>query len=453
MTKVKTIFFCQACGHESPKWVGKCPSCGEWNTFLEEKTSSSKQKIENTGRAVRPVLLHEIEQIHEYRIPTEDAELDRVLGGGIVPGAVVLVGGEPGIGKSTLVLQMCLSMKDLRCTYITGEESLTQIKMRADRLESKSENLYILAQTDCHAIIETLREQKPDLVVVDSIQTIVSESISSSAGTISQIREATAEFIRFAKETACTVFIIGHVTKDGQIAGPKLLEHMVDAVLQFEGDRHLSYRMLRTLKNRFGSTAELGMYEMQRNGLRQVSNPSEVLITQRDSPMASGVSIAGAIEGTRPLLVEVQALVSPTTYSAPQRVATGFDSRRLSMLLAVLEKKCGLKLGLCDVFLNMAGGIRIEDPAVDLAVCVAIASSMKDSELNTQDCYAAEIGLGGELRAVGRLENRIAEAERLGFKRVFVSKYNIKEFSKENFKIKIQTATTVKEVLEQVIAF
>ncbi len=450
MSKTKTVFYCQSCGQDSPKWLGKCPSCGQWNTFVEEQVSK-KSPSARYDSPVIPVLLSNIEGIKDPRIPTEDDELNRVLGGGIVPGSVVLIGGEPGIGKSTLALQMCMALGGLSCLYITGEESLSQVKMRADRLKGTAERVYILTQTDTTKIFAVLRELKPDLVVVDSIQTMVSEAMGSSAGSVSQIREAAGEFIRFAKESATPVFIIGHVTKDGQLAGPKLLEHMVDVVLQFEGDRHLSYRMLRTLKNRFGSTSELGMYEMQRDGLRQVSNPSEVLITQRESPFASGVTIGATLEGSRPLLIEVQALVSPTAFSAPQRVATGFDGRRLSMLLAVLDKKCGLRLGNCDVFLNMAGGIRIEDPAADLAACVAIASSLQDSELSLQDCFAAEVGLGGELRAVGRLENRIAEAEKLGFRRIFVSRYNLKEFSKDNFKIKIQTAATLAEALQLVL--
>lgn len=452
MSKVKTSFFCQNCGYESVKWVGQCPSCGQWNTFVEELTQKDSKKNDNSWkdykdekRNNRTISLHEIKSSEEKRLPTSDAELNRVLGGGIVPGSLVLVAGEPGIGKSTLFLQNGLWLKDIPVLYISGEESEQQIKMRADRLGLKNENFYLLTETSTQIIFQEIKKLKPQLVIVDSIQTLQTPFIDSSPGSVSQIRECAAEFQRFAKETNTPVFLIGHITKDGSIAGPKILEHMVDTVLQFEGDRHYAYRILRTLKNRFGSTAELGIYEMTDEGMKGVLNPSEILITQKEDQL-SGIAIAATIEGMRPLLIEVQALVTQSVYGTPQRTVSGFDLRRLQLLLAVLEKRGGFHFGMKDVFLNIAGGIKVEDPSIDLAVLCALLSSYEDVPLPQQICFAGEVGLSGEIRAVNRIEQRIAEAEKLGFEKIIVSKYNQKGLAKQKFNIEVVTMGRVEEV-------
>lgn len=454
MSKIKTAFFCSNCGYESAKWIGKCPSCSEWNTFTEEvldkgnKTTEKWDDYKQEKRNVKTVSLNEVTTIEEKRIRSQDAELDRVLGGGIVPGSIILVAGEPGIGKSTLFLQNGLRMKQLTVLYISGEESEQQIKMRADRLKIQNEHFYLLTETFTQTIFQEIKKLKPQLVIVDSIQTLQSSIIDSSAGTVSQIRECAAEFQRFAKETNTPVFLIGHITKDGTIAGPKVLEHMVDTVLQFEGDRHYAYRILRTLKNRFGSTAELGIYEMTGDGMRIVSNPSEILIAQREDQL-SGSAIAATLEGMRPLLIEVQALVTQSVYGTPQRTVTGFDLRRLQLLLAVLEKRGGFQFGMKDVFVNIAGGIKVEDPSIDLAVICALLSSYEDVLLPPHVCFAGEVGLNGEIRAVNKIEQRIAEAEKLGFEKIFVSKYNKKSFNPQAYKIQVLALSRVDEVYQQ----
>lgn len=437
MAKTKTSYFCQSCGYESPKWMGKCPSCSAWNTFVEEiieKTNGSIPDWKATGgststqRANKPVLVSEVVFEEDNRLLTPDKEFNRVLGGGIVPGSLVLIGGEPGIGKSTLMLQLAMNMPALKVLYISGEESERQIKMRAERLAPNAGKAgggcFILTETSTQNIFKQIEQLQPDLVVVDSIQTLYSAHIESTPGSVSQVRECTAELLRFAKETATPVFLIGHITKDGMIAGPKILEHMVDTVLQFEGDRHHVYRILRAIKNRFGSASELGIYEMLGEGLREVSNPSEILLSQRDEPL-SGITISATLEGLRPMLIETQALVSTSPYGTPQRSATGFDTKRMNMLLAVLEKRCGFRLGTKDVFLNITGGIRVEDPAIDLGLAAAIISSHEDIPVPFKTCFAAELGLSGEIRAVNRVEQRIAEAQKLGFEQIFISKYNM----------------------------
>ena len=430
MSKTKTAFFCQNCGYESVKWVGQCPSCSQWNTFVEELTQKDSSKNNNgwkdyneEKRISKTISLNEIISSEEKRLVTSDIELNRVLGGGIVPGSLVLVAGEPGIGKSTLFLQNGLWLKDKTVLYVSGEESEQQIKMRADRLKLKNDKFYLLTETSTQIIFQEIKKLKPQLVIVDSIQTLQTTFIDSSPGSVSQIRECAAEFQRFAKETNTPVFLIGHITKDGSIAGPKILEHMVDTVLQFEGDRHYAYRILRTLKNRFGSTAELGIYEMTDEGMRGVLNPSEILITQKEDQL-SGIAIAATIEGMRPLLIEVQALVTQSVYGTPQRTVSGFDLRRLQLLLAVLEKRGGFHFGIKDVFLNIAGGIKVEDPSIDLAVICALLSSYEDVPLLQHVCFAGEVGLSGEIRAVNRIDQRIAEAEKMGFEKIIVSKYN-----------------------------
>jgi len=454
MSKIKSAFFCSNCGYESAKWIGKCPSCSQWNTFTEEvldKGNKSAEKWDDykqEKRNVKTVSLSEVITSEEKRIRSQDPELDRVLGGGIVPGSIILVAGEPGIGKSTLFLQNGLLMKQLTVLYISGEESEQQIKMRADRLKIQNENFYLLTETSTQTIFQEIKKLKPQLVIVDSIQTLQSNIIDSSAGTVSQIRECAAEFQRFAKETNTPVFLIGHITKDGTIAGPKVLEHMVDTVLQFEGDRHYAYRILRTLKNRFGSTAELGIYEMTGDGMRVVSNPSEILIAQREDQL-SGSAIAATLEGMRPLLIEVQALVTQSVYGTPQRTVTGFDLRRLQLLLAVLEKRGGFQFGMKDVFVNIAGGIKVEDPSIDLAVICALLSSYEDIALPPHVCFAGEVGLNGEIRAVNKIEQRIAEAEKLGFEKIFVSKYNKKSFNPQAYKIQVIALSRVDEVYQQ----
>ena len=455
MSKIKTAFFCSNCGYESTKWIGKCPSCNQWNTFSEELIQSGDAKEKTTWedyadkkRNSKTVALSDISYKEEKRLVTTDAELNRVLGGGIVAGSLVLVAGEPGIGKSTLFLQNGLQLKNIRVLFISGEESEQQIKMRADRLTISNENFYLLTETDTNIIFKEIKKLKPELVIVDSIQTLQSNLIESAAGTVSQIRECAAAFQRFAKETNTPVFLIGHITKDGSIAGPKILEHMVDTVLQFEGDRHYAYRILRTLKNRFGSTSELGIYEMSGTGMRVVTNPSEILIAQREEVL-SGSSIAAALEGMRPLLIEVQALVTPSVYGTPQRTVTGFDLRRLQLLLAVLEKRGGFQFGLKDVFVNIAGGIKIEDPSIDLAVICALLSSYEDNPLPKNICFAGEVGLNGEIRAVNRIEQRIAEAQKLGFEKIIVSKFSKKSFDPKAFQIQIIALSRVDEVYQQ----
>ena len=452
MSKVKKSFFCQNCGYESVKWVGQCPSCNQWNTFVEELIQKDNSKNNNNWndyneekRINKTIALHEIKESEEKRLPTSDAELNRVLGGGIVPGSLVLVAGEPGIGKSTLFLQNGLWLKGVSVLYISGEESEQQIKMRADRLNLKNDNFYLLTETSTQTIFQEIKKLKPQLVIVDSIQTLHTSYIDSSPGSVSQIRECAAEFQRFAKETNTPVFLIGHITKDGSIAGPKILEHMVDTVLQFEGDRHYAYRILRTLKNRFGSTAELGIYEMTDEGMKGVLNPSEILITQKEDHL-SGIAIAATIEGMRPLLIEVQALVTQSVYGTPQRTVSGFDLRRLQLLLAVLEKRGGFHFGMKDVFLNIAGGIKVEDPSIDLSVICALLSSYEDVPMPQHICFAGEVGLSGEIRAVNRIDQRIAEAEKLGFEKIIVSKYNQKSLSKQKFSIEVVQMGRVEEV-------
>jgi DNA repair protein RadA/Sms len=453
MSKVKSAYFCQNCGYESAKWLGKCPGCQQWNTFVEELIQKETKKAAandwDTYNGSDPMkktqALHEVKTKETPRLLTNDPELNRVLGGGIVPGSIVLVAGEPGIGKSTLFLQMGLQVTDTKVLYISGEESAEQIKMRADRLNMKSENFYLLTETSTQTIFNEVKKLRPDLIIVDSIQTLESPFIESSPGSVSQIRECAAEFQQFAKETNTPVFLIGHITKDGSIAGPKLLEHMVDTVLQFEGDRHYAYRILRTLKNRFGSTAELGIYQMNDTGMNPVLNPSEILITQKED-MLSGIAIAATIEGQRPLLIEVQALVTQSVYGTPQRTVSGFDLRRLQLLLAVLEKRGGFHFGVKDVFLNIAGGLKVEDPSIDLAVLCSLLSSFEDVALPHDICFAGEVGLSGEIRAVNRIEQRIAEAEKLGFNRIIVSKYNQKGLPKHKPNIEVVTMGRVEEV-------
>jgi DNA repair protein RadA/Sms len=454
MSKVKSAFFCQHCGYESVKWIGQCPSCGQWNTFVEELIQKESSKNTNgwndyngQKRNTKTIALKEISSSEEKRIITADAELNRVLGGGIVPGSIILIAGEPGIGKSTLFLQNGLLLKNNIVLYISGEESEQQIKMRADRLQLQNDNFYLLTETSTQTIFQEIKKLKPQLVIVDSIQTLQTPFIESSPGSVSQIRECAAEFQKFAKETNTPVFLIGHITKDGSIAGPKILEHMVDTVLQFEGDRHYAYRILRTLKNRFGSTAELGIYEMTDTGMRGVANPSEILITQKEDQL-SGIAIAATIEGMRPLLIETQALVTQSVYGTPQRTVSGFDLRRLQLLLAVLEKRGGFHFGLKDVFLNIAGGLKVEDPSIDLAVLCALLSSYEDVALPHQVCFAGEIGLSGEIRAVNRIEQRIAEAEKLGFEKIIVSKFNQKGLAKQKFNIEILMMSKVEEVYQ-----
>jgi len=482
LAKTKTTYFCQSCGYESPKWLGKCPSCGQWNTFVEElvekpNVSIPDWKTASTSlqRSNKPVPVSEITFQEEHRLLTPDKEFNRVLGGGIVAGSLVLIGGEPGIGKSTLMLQLALNMPNLKVLYVSGEESDRQIKMRAERLTEsqkskvqsqkpktdfeiqnpKSEiavsGCFVLTETSTQNIFKQIEQLEPDLVVIDSIQTLHSAHIESTPGSVSQVRECTAELLRFAKETSTPVFLIGHITKDGMIAGPKILEHMVDTVLQFEGDRHHVYRILRAVKNRFGSASELGIYEMLGEGLREVSNPSEILLSQRDEPL-SGVTISATLEGMRPMLIETQALVSTSAYGTPQRTATGFDTRRMSMLLAVLEKRCGFRLGAQDVFLNITGGIRVEDPAIDLGLSVAIISSHQDIPVPFKTCFAGEVGLSGEIRAVNRIEQRIAEAQKLGFEQIFISKYNLpqanggKNIDLSRYNIDIKPVGSIEEV-------
>ena len=425
--KVKTVWFCRSCGNESPKWMGKCPACGEWNTMVEEtvatgrKSSSVSMSVPGSGR--KPMPLREIDSSVESRISLNNAELDRILGGGLVEGSLVLIGGEPGIGKSTLSLQIPLNCPQLKTLYVTGEESAKQVKLRAARIGGDDSGCIIYSETLMENIVEQARAMMPDLVVVDSVQTMFSQNVESSPGSVTQIKETASMLLRFAKETGVPVILIGHITKEGSIAGPKILEHIVDVVLQFEGDNRGTYRLLRSIKNRFGSTSELAVFEMTGKGLRQVSNPSEMLIPMHEEGL-SGVAVSAMLDGTRPFLIEVQALVSSAAYGTPQRSATGFDARRLNMLLAVLEKRAGFKLSIKDVFLNMAGGLKVSDPACDLAVVAAVLSSNFDFAIPSDICFAGEVGLSGEVRPVAQTDRRIIEASRLGFKKIFVSSFS-----------------------------
>jgi len=452
--KIKSAFFCQECGFESAKWAGKCPSCGAWNTFVEERkeTKESKKEIgdlwtEEVKANAKVRNIEAIETEEESRMLFHDAELNRSLGGGLVLGSITLIAGEPGIGKSTLFLQSALEWSGVRTLYVSGEESAHQIKMRASRLGLHNENLFLLIATDTQTIFQEIKKLKPNWVIIDSIQTMESPYIESSPGSVSQVRECTAEFQRFAKQTGTPVCIIGHITKDGSIAGPKILEHMVDAVLQFEGDRHYAYRILRTLKNRFGSTSELAIYEMVATGMRPVSNPSEILLTQHEEGL-SGIAIAASMEGSRPLMIEVQALVTNAVYGTPQRTTNGFDIRRLQLLLAVLEKRGGFHFGMKDIFLNIAGGLKIEDPAIDLPVVCALLSSFEDKALPPRICLVGEVGLSGEIRAVNRIEQRIAEAEKMGMDAIFIPKANSKGLNIEKFSIEVKLVQKVSEVYQ-----
>jgi DNA repair protein RadA/Sms len=453
MSKVKSSYFCQNCGAQSLKWIGKCPCCSEWNTYVEEtiiKESGNKQNFFSSNKGGhqspnKPVLLQDVGLQNFPRIAVPGKEFARVLGGGIVPGSLVLFGGEPGIGKSTLMLQLALRLKNLKILYVSGEESEQQIKMRAERIGITTDNCFILQETNTQNIFLRINEIQPQLLIIDSIQTLYSSQIDSSPGSVSQVRECAAELLRFAKETNTPVFMIGHITKDGTLAGPKVLEHMVDTVLQFEGDRNHVFRLLRAVKNRFGNTNEMGIYEMHGEGLKEVLNPSEILITNRESN-TSGVAIAATMEGNRSMLIETQALVSSAAYGTPQRSSNGFDSRRLSMLLAVLEKRCGFKLSVKDVFINIAGGIRVEDPGIDLALLCAILSSNEDLSISQQICFSAEVGLTGEIRPVNRIEQRISEAEKLGFEKVYISSYNLKGLNTKNHKIQIVAFGKIEEV-------
>jgi DNA repair protein RadA/Sms len=451
MAKARTVFFCQNCGNQSPKWLGKCPACGEWNTYAEEVINKDEEKAKERGFSpksdVAPVALQDISESHTQRLSTHDTELDRVLGGGIVMGSLILIGGEPGIGKSTLMLQLAAGLEGKTILYVSGEESDRQIKMRADRMNVSNKDCYVLTETNTQAIFKHAKELEPDIIIIDSVQTLHSAYIDSPPGAISQIRECTGEVQRFAKETHIPIFLIGHITKDGSIAGPKMLEHIVDTVLQFEGDRNFTYRILRTIKNRFGSTSELGIYEMQGSGLRPVLNPSEILLTHRDE-QPSGIAIAAMIEGMRPFLIETQALVTPAFYGTPQRSATGFDVKRMGMLLAVLEKRAGFRFGTKDVFLNIAGGMYVDDPAIDLAVIAALISSYEDKVVPAKTAFAAEIGLSGEIRAVNRIEQRIAEADKLGFDKIFVSYYNQKAIDATKYNIDVISISKVQQLVE-----
>tara|TARA_B100000886_G_scaffold338727_1_gene302258 strand:- start:261 stop:1628 length:1368 start_codon:yes stop_codon:yes gene_type:complete len=450
MTKLKTTFFCQNCGSQSAQWMGKCKACGEWNTIVEEvinKSNSGTTAWDNKkyNKINKAQIISEISLQSRARIDTSDNELNRVLGGGIVAGSLILLGGEPGIGKSTLLLQVALKIQNEKALYVTGEESDQQIRMRADRLNLTNSSCQILTEVNIQNIFQQIQQIQPSLLVIDSVQTLQTNNIDSAPGTISQIKECTTELISYAKTTGTPVVIIGHINKDGHIAGPKILEHMVDVVLQFEGERNHVYRILRAYKNRYGSTSELGIYEMVTDGLREVSNPSEILLSQKDEPM-SGIAISATMEGVRPLMIETQALVSSAVYGTPQRSATGFDLRRLSMLLAVLEKRCGFRLGTKDVFLNITGGIKVEDPAIDLGVVCAILSSNVDVAIKDNDCFAAEVGLSGEIRPVNRCEQRIQEAEKLGFKRIFISKYN--KIDRQDLSLDIVKVKKIEEVLK-----
>lgn len=452
MAKSRSTYFCQNCGAQSAKWIGRCPSCGEWNTYIEEiiqkETGKNKLPILFKQHNSKPYKIEEIQSGKEIRIDTKNHELNRVLGGGLVSGSVVLIGGEPGIGKSTLILQIALHLANFKVLYVTGEESEQQIKLRSERIGSANSECYVLAETSTQNIFQHIEKLEPQLIVIDSIQTLHTDIIESSAGSISQIRECTAEFQKYAKLTNVPVILIGHITKDGSLAGPKILEHMVDTVLQFEGEKNYGYRILRAVKNRFGSTSELGIYEMQNSGLREVANPSEILLSHRDENL-SGIAIAAMIEGMRPIMIETQALVSSAAYGTPQRSSTGFDIRRLNMLLAVLEKRSGFRLGVKDVFLNIAGGLRVDDPAIDLAVICAILSSNEDIHIDQNISFAGEIGLSGEIRSVNRIEQRITEAAKLGFEQIFISKYNHKSLDQQAYDIEIVPVSKVEDIFRK----
>ncbi|MDR2533399.1 MAG: DNA repair protein RadA [Tannerellaceae bacterium] len=449
MAKTKTVFHCSNCGADSSKWIGKCPACGEWNTYVEEIVSKAASPLHSAlnrgGKTIaRPTLLRDISSGEEPRINMGDGEFNRVLGGGLVKGSLVLIGGEPGIGKSTLVLQIVLRLEGMKTLYVSGEESAHQLKLRADRLNNLNAECYILSETNLEQIFAQAQNIMPDMMIIDSIQTIHTELIESSPGSVSQVRECSAAILKYAKENGVPVLLIGHINKEGSIAGPKVLEHIVDAVLQFEGDRHYLYRILRSIKNRFGSTSELGIYEMRRNGLREVSNPSELLLSRNHEGL-SGVAVAAAIEGMRPFLIETQSLVSSAVYPTPQRSSTGFDLRRMNMLLAVLEKRAGFKLIQKDVFLNIAGGLRVNDPAIDLAVISAVLSSSLDASIDCHACLTGEVGLSGEIRPVNRIEQRIMEAEKLGFKRILIPHDNLKGFDLSKVRIEVVQVKKVEE--------
>ena len=458
MAKSKTVYVCSECGMDSPKWVGRCPSCGAWNTMKEMTIRPETNSVSNDRQARQalagigqnspsPIPLSQVSATEEPRITTTDFELDRVLGGGLVPGSMTLIGGEPGIGKSTLLLQTILHMKGRRILYVSGEESERQIKLRADRISNDAGDVLLLCETRLEQIFTHIKNVRPELIVIDSIQTMSVENVESSPGTITQIRECAASLLKYAKESGVPVILVGHITKDGVIAGPKVLEHIVDTVLQFEGDRHYMYRILRSIKNRFGSTAELGIYEMRSNGLRPVDNPSELLMTQDNT--LSGVAIAAAVEGVRPFLIDTQALVSTAAYGTPQRSATGFDLRRLNMLLAVLEKRVGFKIGQKDVFLNIAGGIRVTDPAIDLSVIAAVISSNVDTAIDRGICLAGEVGLSGEIRPITRINQRVAEAAKLGFNRIILPEGNMKGIEAHNLGIELVPVTKVSDALAE----
>ncbi len=464
MAKNRTFYYCRECGYQSSSWLGKCPACGKWNTFDEEvvqRVGAANKPAGKGSAASTPKLIQHVAYSQTQRMPTHCAEFDRVLGGGIVPGSLLLIGGEPGIGKSTLLLQTALAMRDKKILYVSGEESEEQIKMRADRVgapslprsgaEGGEEGCYVVSETSVERILEHIEALQPGLVIVDSIQTVNTEAVESGSGSISQIRECTTQFQRYAKESGVPVLLVGHITKDGTLAGPKVMEHIVDAVLQFEGDRNYGFRILRALKNRFGSTAEIGIFEMRGSGLCEVSNPSELLLAHRDEEL-SGAAVAATLEGVRPMFIEVQSLVSSAVYGTPQRNANGFDMRRMSMLLAVLEKRCGFKLGAKDVFLNMAGGMRVNDPAMDLAVACSILSSNVDLPISPRFCFAAELGLSGEVRPVSRIEQRIGEADRLGFEKIFISKYDAKAVESPRHGIRIVPVSVIEEAFRELFA-
>lgn len=451
--KIKSVWFCNSCGAESSKWEGRCPSCGEWNTMVEEKVTktSSKNGFKRQTLKSTPKRITEIEPLEEPRIPLPSRELNRVLGGGLVPGSLVLIGGEPGIGKSTLVLQNILSLRSRTILYVSGEESAQQLKLRADRIGRMSESCLIVCETSLENIMRHAETVEPDILIIDSIQTIASDAIESSAGSVSQVRECSAQLLKYAKESGVPVILIGHINKEGSIAGPKVLEHIVDAVLQFEGDRHYMYRILRSIKNRFGSTSEIGIYEMVQKGLREVTNPSELLISQSDTDL-SGVAIGVTIEGIRPFLIEAQALVSTAAYGTPQRSVTGFDSKRMNMLLAVLEKRVGFKLAQKDVFLNIAGGLKVNDPSLDLSVISAILSSNIDIPVHRNICMSGEVGLSGEIRPVTRVEQRISEAEKLGFDTIIIPRNNLKGVDTSRLKIKVEEVGKVEDAVKLLFA-
>lgn len=454
--KEKSVWFCTECGNDSPKWEGRCPVCGAWNSMVEEKVKSTRQGATKSpfGRTPEsvPRKVSEIETVAEPRIHMPSEELNRVLGGGLVPGSMVLIGGEPGIGKSTLVLQNILAIKSRRMLYVSGEESVMQIKLRADRLGRMSDNCYVVTETSLESIFAHIEKVQPELLIVDSIQTIASDDIESSAGSVSQVRECAARLLRYAKQTGVPVMLIGHINKEGSLAGPKVLEHIVDAVLQFEGDRQYMYRILRAIKNRFGNTSELGIYEMCQRGLREVTNPSEMLVSQHDGQQLSGCAVGVTIEGARPFLIEAQALVSTAAYGTPQRSVTGFDSKRMNMLLAVLEKRVGFKLAQKDVFLNIAGGLKVADPALDLAVIAAILSSNVDMAIPAGVCLSGEVGLSGEIRPVTRMEQRVREAEKLGMRQILIPRGSLKGVDRSKFTIDVVEVTKVEEAFRHLFS-